>query len=127
MLRIPHVYPGACILSISFLDATKTKEEGGEKLYLLSCFFCGDKFHKIVNYFIFEQGGTENNLSQSMQNLSFLAQKIAIKPSKYGLGSRDRAQTYPGFGPGVKKAPDPHPQDWENDVKKNSTIKNRET
>ncbi len=86
--------PGSWFLPIPDLGSripdlgskNRNKREGWKKICYT--FFCSHKFHKIVNYFIFEM--LKKKLSQSSQ--------------KYGFGIRKKPILDPG--PGVKKAPD---------------------
>jgi hypothetical protein len=87
--------------------------EGGEK-NLLSYLFCNHKFHKIVNYFMFEM--LKKQIWANIQRIIELpkklpkTQKIVTKLSKYGFGIRDPRSGKNLFripDSGVKKAPDP--------------------
>jgi hypothetical protein len=102
VLRIRDVYPGSRIPD----PKTATKERR-EKI---SCnIFCSHKFHKIVNYFIFEM--PKKKIWANFQRIiKLFSQKIVTKLSKIWVwdpGSRKNLLQIPD--PGVKKAPDPGP------------------
>jgi hypothetical protein len=51
-------------------------------------FFCSHKFHKIVNYFIFDT--LKKKIWANFQRvIELFTQKIVTKHSKYGFGIRD--------------------------------------
>jgi hypothetical protein len=83
---------------------TATKERGEKN----SChiFFCGHKFHKIKNYFIFEM--LKKFRPTFKEFIQIFTQKIVTKLSKIWVwdpGSGKNLFRIPD--PGVKKAPDP--------------------
>ncbi len=91
--------------------------EGWKKKFCQT-FFCSRKFHKIVNYFIFEM--LKKKIWANFQRtLELFTQKLSLSSQKYGFGirdpgseirDRDPEKTHSGSripDPGVKKAPDP--------------------
>jgi hypothetical protein len=128
VLRIRDVYPGSRILIFTHSGSripdpgsripdpkTATKERGEKKI---SChtFLCSHKFHKIVNYFIFEV--LKKKIWANFQRIIELFTKKIVKKLlkiwSWDPGSEIRD---PGFGenlfripdPGVKKHPIPDP------------------
>ncbi len=103
VLRIRNVYPGSRILSFTHPGSRiqKQQQKRGVKLCCNS-----HKFHKIVNYFIFEM--LKKKIRASFQRIiELFTQKFVM-----GLGSgiRDPERTYSGSRSrvqGTKKAPDP--------------------
>jgi hypothetical protein len=80
---------------------TGTKERGRKKFVVIP-FFCSHKFHKIVNYFIFEM--LKKKIWANFQRIiELLTQKIVTKLSKIWVWDPEK----PIPDPGVKKAPDP--------------------
>jgi hypothetical protein len=118
--EIPGPRPRSWILDLgsdppSLIQQQQQKEER-EKLNVFP--FYSNKFHKIVNYFLFELVQKENP-SQLTNNycIVLFTRKIVTKLSKIwvGMGIQDRGseirvlrsgKNYPGSR-GVKKAPDP--------------------
>jgi hypothetical protein len=88
-----------------------------KNFFVIGTFLCSHKFHKIVNYFIFEIA-EENNLGQFSKNLELFTQKIVTKLSKIWLwdpGSeiRDPRSGIPGGQKGTGfRIPDPDLQLW---------------
>ncbi len=112
MLRIRDVYPGSHILIFthpgSWIPDPKTvTKERGEK-NVCQTFFCSHKFHKNVNYFIFEM--LKKKILANFQRITELfTQKLSLSSQKYGVGIRDPEKTHSGFripDLRVKKAPD---------------------
>ncbi len=88
-------HPGSRILD----PKTGTKERGEKKIFCHN-FFCSHKFHKIVNYFIFEMP-KKKNLGQFPRIYRTFTQKIVTKLSKIwdwdpGSEIRDPEKTYSG-------------------------------
>jgi hypothetical protein len=73
-----------------------TKERVGKNLF--PYLFCSHKFHKIVNYFIFEM--LQKKISASFQIII----DMSLSSQKYGFGIRD-----PGCGKNLFRIPDPGP------------------
>jgi hypothetical protein len=83
------------------LDPKTATKERGEKNLLIY------KYHKIVNYFLFELMKIEI-WANFTKNYRAFYQKIVMMLSKiYVLGSGIRKKPIPDSGSGVKKAPDP--------------------
>ncbi len=86
------------------------KREGLKKIVVIGYLFCSHKFHKIVNYFIFEM--LKKKIWTNFQRIIELyTQKIVTKLSKIWVwdpGSRIQgSKRHRISDPGVKKAPDP--------------------
>ena len=86
MLRIRDVYPESRILIFTHPGSripdpkTAIKERGEKKLVVIS-FFCGHKFYKIENYFIFEM--PKKKIWANFQRIiELFTQKIVTKLSK---------------------------------------------
>ncbi len=121
MLRIRDVYPGSRILIFTHPGSririsdpgfkNSNKREGSTKI---SChtFFCSHKFHKIVNYFIFEL--LQNKIWDNFQRITRLfIQKIVTKLSKiwvWDLGSGKNLSQIRDQGSKRHRTPDPDPQ-----------------
>jgi hypothetical protein len=67
-------------------------------VYPTGNFLCSHKFHKILNYFCFEQ---------VQKTVDSLPQKIVTKLSEIWIGDLESETHSPNPDPGVKKAPDP--------------------
>jgi hypothetical protein len=142
VLRIRDVYPGSRILIFTHSGSripdpgsripdpkTATKERGEKKI---SChtFLCSHKFHKIVNYFIFEV--LKKKIWANFQRIIELFTKKIVKKLlkiwSWDPGSEIRD---PGFGknlfripdPGVKKHPIPDPGSGSATLIKSNFIK----
>ncbi len=111
MLRIRDVYPLSRILIFTHPGSRIQKQEQkrGVKKNFCHNFLGSHRFHKIVDYFMFEM--LKKQIWANFQRIiELFTQKIVTKLSKYGFGIRD-----PGSGknliripdPVVKKAPDP--------------------
>jgi len=97
VLRILDVYPGSWILIFFFLpipdpgsripDPKTVTKERGEKNFCQT-FFCSHKFHKIVNYFIFEML-KKKILANFQRIIELFTQKLSLSSQKYGFGIRD--------------------------------------
>ena len=89
------------------------KWEGWEKI-CCHTFFCCNKFHKIVNYFIFET--LKKKVWANFQRIiELFTQKLSLSSQKYGSGIRDTEKTYYGSriqGSKRHQTPDPDPQHW---------------
>jgi hypothetical protein len=107
--------PDFCLSRIPDLK-TGTKGKGEKNFFILP-FFCCHKYHKIINYFIFEQ--VKKKLWASVQRIIKLStQKIvkALKDMGLGSGIYDLGKTYSGSripDPGAIKARIPDPQHWK--------------
>ncbi len=81
VLRIRDVYPGSWILTFypsRIPDLKTSTKERGEKKCVVYTFFCSHKFHKIVNYFIFEM--LKKNIWPSFQRIvELFTQKFVTK------------------------------------------------
>ncbi len=65
-----------------------TKRGGGGKNLLSYHFFCRHKYHKILNYFIFQQ--VKKFFSLNTKNYStFYRKNLSLIHQKYGFGIRD--------------------------------------
>jgi hypothetical protein len=121
VLRIRDVYPGSRILIFTHPGSRisdpgsripKQEEKRVVKKNYCHTFFCSHKFHKIVNYFIFEM------LNKKIWANFLIVTKLSkIRVWDPGSEIRDPEKTYSGSWipePGVKKAPDPgsRPQHW---------------
>jgi hypothetical protein len=86
VLRIRDVYPGSRILIFThpgsrIPDPKTASKKRGEKKIFCQTFFCSHKFHKIVNYFIFEM--LKKKIWANFQRiLELFTQKIVTKLSK---------------------------------------------
>jgi hypothetical protein len=93
------------------------KSEGWKKIVVIP-FFCSHKFHKIVNYFIFEM--LKKKICANFQRiLELFTQKLSLSSQKYGFGirdpDRDPEKTYSGSriqGSKRHRIPHPDPQHW---------------
>ncbi len=90
----------------------KQEQKRGVKKISCHTFFCSHKFHKIVNYFIFEM--LKKKMWANFQRIiELFTKKIVAKLSKIWFGIRDSEKTYSGSrNQGSKKhrIPDPDPQ-----------------
>ncbi len=107
VLRIRDFYPGSWFLSIPNLGSYNNNKRR-EKI---CCFylFCGQKFDKIVKYFILNRC-TEKFEPIDKKIEYFLPKKLSLNSQKYELAIRDLKKPFPGSripDPGVKKTPDP--------------------
>jgi hypothetical protein len=86
----PDLYPSR----IPDLGSRIHKQEQKRGVKKVSChtFFCIQKFHKIVNYFIFEML-KKKNLASFQRIIELFFQKLSLSSQKYGDGIRD-----PSFG-----------------------------
>jgi hypothetical protein len=104
VLRIRDVYPRYRI--------QKQQQKRGVKKNCCDTFFCGYKFHKIVNYFIFET--LKKKVWANFQRIiELFTQKLSLSSQKYGSGIRDTEKTYYGSriqGSKRHQTPDPDPQ-----------------
>ncbi len=120
MWRIRYVYPGS--RNLNFFPSripdpkTATKERGEKKIYCHT-FLCSQKFHNIVNYFIFEV--LKKKIWPNFQRIiELFIPKIVTKLSKVwvqdpGSEIRDPEKKYSGSRiQGSKRhlIPDPDPQ-----------------
>ncbi len=106
MLRFRDVYPGSWFLSIPDPGSNKSNKRGGGKI-CCPTLFCSHKYHKIANYFIFEQV-KKKNWANSQRIIVLYIEKIVTKLLKvwaWDLGSGKNLFRIPDRG--VKKAPDP--------------------
>ncbi len=86
---------------ISEPRSNNNSKKGGRK-FVLSNLFCSHKFHKIENYFIFEQ--VKERIWANWQRI-----KLLLSSQKYGSGigvTRSRIRKKSNPDPGVKKEPD---------------------
>ncbi len=94
--------PGSRILIFVHPGSKNSNKREGWKKFVVRPFFCGHKYHKIENYYIFKLVKTK--IWTSLQRIiEFFTQKIVIKLSKllvWDLGSEIRDR-------GVKIAPNP--------------------
>ncbi len=75
--------------------------------------FCSHKFHKIVNYFIFEMLKTKM-WANFQRIIELFTQKLSLISQKYEFGIRDPEKTYSGSRiHGLKKHRIPDPQHWK--------------
>ncbi len=117
VLRIRDVYCLSRILIFThpgsrIPDPKQEQKRGVIKNCCHTVFFCTQKFHKIVNYFIFEM--VKKKIWTNFQRiLELFTLKIVIMLSKYGVGIRDPEKTFSGSRiQGLKRhrIPDPDPQ-----------------
>jgi hypothetical protein len=104
--------PGSWFLSIPVPGSRiqKQQQERRMKINLLSHLFCSHKYHKVINYFIFEL--MKKKIWANLQRIiELLTQNIGIKLSKYRFGTRD-----PGSATNLFRISDPDPQSWCNEV-----------
>jgi hypothetical protein len=106
----PDFYPSRISDPGSRIPDPKTAtKKRGEQIFCQP-FFCSHKFHKIVNYFIFEM--LKKKLGQFSKNYRTSYSKNCHQALKnMGLGPEIRdpeKKTIRIPDPGVKKAPDPH-------------------
>ena len=96
MLRIRDVYPGSWFLPIPVPDLgsrIQKQQQGGVKKISCHTFFCSYKFHKIVNYFIFEM--LKKKVWTNFQRIIELyTQKLSLSSQKFGFGIRDPGSVY---------------------------------
>ncbi len=123
MWRIRDVYPGSWFLPIPDLGSRIQKQEqkrGVKKKICRHTYFCSLKFHKIVNYFIFEM--LKKTIWANFQRIiELLPKKLSLSSQIYGFGIR-----YPRSGirknlfriPGSKRDRIPDPQHWMSPLKK---------
>ncbi len=90
--------PGSWFLPILDPGSRIQKREQNRDVKINCChtFFCSHKFHKIVNYFIFEMPKKKKfgPISKELQN--FVPKKLSLSSQKYGFGIRDPEKTYSG-------------------------------
>ncbi len=123
VLRIRDVYLGSRILifthpgsRISDPGSKNSNKREGWKKICYHTFFCSHKFHRIVNYFIFEVLKKKILVSFQISTELFI-HKIVISSQKYGFGIRD---TRSGIGKNLsrirvqwsKRHRIPDPQHW---------------
>jgi hypothetical protein len=106
-------HPGSRIADFGFRipDPKTVTKERGENTFFCQTFFCSHKFHKIVNYFIFEML-KKNIWANFRRTIELFIQKIVTKLSQMWVWDpiRDSEKNHSGSripDPGVKKAPDP--------------------
>ncbi len=111
VLRIRDVYPGFLPIPDPGSRIKKPQQKRGLKKICCHIFFCSNKFHKIVNYFIFEI--LKKKIWANFQRIiELFSQKLSLRSQKYGFWTRDpRSGIWKNLfrspDPGVKKAPDP--------------------
>jgi hypothetical protein len=93
VLRIRDVYPGPRILIFThpgsqIPDPKTAKKERGKKFFCHTCFCGAHKFHKMLNYFIFEL--LKKKFGPNFKELyNFLPKKMSQSSQKYEFGIRD--------------------------------------
>ncbi len=112
MLRIRDVYPRSRILIFVHPGSKNSNKREEWKKICCHTFFCGHKFHKIENYFIFEL--LKNKIWTNFQRIKELfIKKIVTKLSQIWVW--DPGKIYPGYripDQGSKRHRIPDPQHW---------------
>ncbi len=101
VLRIRDVYPGSRIP-----DQKTGRKERGENKNFCQTFFCSHKFHKMLNYLIFEL--LKKKFEPNFEELwNFLPKKLSLSSQNMSLGSGIRNKPIPDPGSRGQKGPNP--------------------